>query len=328
MLRLKFVIFLLPLILFVSGCGNTGEETKYEKDFLTQVGAISKTVGKMSKIQEGDQSLSSSQKEYKEALMELKEVIKGFKELVPDSKYEYRHKQLIKSMDEYELSISKLLKGMSDTKGSEWIDGIEHLNKATDMYVDAAGKIVDIRDGKTTGTSIEGVDKLSRQEDTATETETRAESETTETQPSAQETDTATKDTQTLPPEQEVKTEVAGADEESTVEQSQQQLTVDKVKEIIEYYSIGKNDKLSNVSVENGEIKATIALAPNGLFPAKDMAVNGYSQLADELLKHEGWQTLTVTYANVGSVSMNRNEKETNEIGDYFPTLKIEERMK
>lgn len=68
MLRLKFVIFLLPLILFVSGCGNTGEETKYEKDFLTQVGAISKTVGKMSKIQEGDQSLSSSQKEYKEAL--------------------------------------------------------------------------------------------------------------------------------------------------------------------------------------------------------------------------------------------------------------------
>lgn len=58
------------------------------------------------------------------------------------------------------------------------------------------------------------------------------------------------------------------------------------------------------------------------------MAVNGYSQLADELLKHEGWQTLTVTYANVGSVSMNRNEKETNEIGDYFPTLKIEERMK
>ncbi|PEQ70062.1 hypothetical protein COF65_32145 [Bacillus toyonensis] len=328
MLRLKFVIFLLPLILFVSGCGNTKEETKYEKEFLTQVEAISKAVSKMTKIQKDDQSLSSSQKEYKEALMELKEVIKGFKELVPDSKYEYRQKQLIKSMDEYESSISKLLKGMSDTKGSEWIDGIEQFNKATDMYVDAAGKIVDIRDGKTTDTSEEGVDKLSRQGDTATESETRAEPETTETQPSEQEKDTSIKDTQTQTPEQEVKTEASGTEEESSVEQSQQQLTVDKVKEIIEYYSIGKNDKLSNVSVENGEIKATIALAPNGLFPVKDMAVNGYSQLADELLKHEGWQTLTVTYANVGSVSMNRNEKETNEIGDYFPTLKIEERMK
>jgi hypothetical protein len=328
MLRLKFVIFLLPLILFVSGCGNTKDETKYEKDFLTQVEAISKAVSKMTKIQKGDQSLTSSQKEYKEALMELKEVIKGFKELVPDSKYEYQQKQLIKSMDEYESSISKLLKGMSDTKGSEWIDGIEQFNKATDMYVDAAGKIVDIRDGKTTGTSEEGVDKLSRQGDTATESETRAEPKLPKHNLLRSKKEIRRLKILKHKRLARSKTEVAGTEEESTVEQSQQQLTVDKVKEIIEYYSIGKDDKLSNVSVKNGEIKATIALAPNGLFPAKDMAVNGYSQLADELLKHEGWQTLTVTYANVGSVSMNRNEKETNEIGDYFPTLKIEERMK
>ncbi|MDR4369736.1 hypothetical protein FO514_34230, partial [Bacillus cereus] len=79
--------------------------------------------------------------------------------------------------------------------------------------------------------------------------------------------------------------------------------------------------------VKNVEIKANIALAPNGPFLTKDMRGNGYSQIADGLLKHEGLKTLTVTYANVGSVSMNRNEKETNEIGDYFPTLKIEERM-
>ncbi|MED0970465.1 hypothetical protein P4T63_27570 [Bacillus paramycoides] len=100
------------------------------------------------------------------------------------------------------------------------------------------------------------------------------------------------------------------------------------MKEIIEYYSIGENDKLNNVSVENGEIKATIVLASNNLFPARDLAVNGYSHLADELLNHDGWQKLSVTYANVGSISMNRNEKETNEAGDYFPTLKIEERLK
>jgi hypothetical protein len=110
-------------------------------------------------------------------------------------------------------------------------------------------------------------------------------------------------------------------------EQKQQQITDEKVKEIIEYYSIGENDKLNNVSVENGEVKATIVLAPSELFSGKDMAVNGYSQLSDELLNHEGWQILTVTYANIGTISMNRNEKETNEYGDYFPTLEIEERL-
>ncbi|MBK5434320.1 hypothetical protein ACFVWC_19245 [Bacillus mycoides] len=30
----------------------------------------------------------------------------------------------------------------------------------------------------------------------------------------------------------------------------------------------------------------------------------------------------------LGSISMNRNEKETNEFGDYFPTLEIEKRLK
>ncbi|MED0968684.1 hypothetical protein [Bacillus paramycoides] len=111
-------------------------------------------------------------------------------------------------------------------------------------------------------------------------------------------------------------------------EQSQEQITVDKVKEIIGQYSLGGNDKLNNVSVENGEIKATIVLASNELFSAKDMAVNGYSQLSDELLNHKGWQILNVTYDNIGSISMNRNEKETNEFGDYFPTLEIEKRLK
>ncbi|CAM4013586.1 hypothetical protein BAMA111019_00135 [Bacillus manliponensis] len=111
-------------------------------------------------------------------------------------------------------------------------------------------------------------------------------------------------------------------------DQSQQQIQVDKVKEIIEDYSIGENDTLNDVSVENDEIKATIVLASNELVSAKDMAVSRYSQLSDELLNHEGWQTLTVTYTNIGSISMNRTEKETNELGDYFPSLEIEKRLK
>ncbi|HHB2075213.1 TPA: hypothetical protein ACOQ39_005677 [Bacillus cereus] len=324
MVRLKFVYFLLPFILFLGGCGNTSEETKYEKDFLKQVKAISKAVGKMTEVQKEDQSLSSSQEEYKEAVLELNEVIKGFKDLVPDRKYEAEHKKLIRAMDEYELSTAKLLKGMSNTKGNEWIDGINQFNKATDLYTTAAGNIVDIRDGNKVGTTEGSIGKISPQEDTQVEAET----DTTQTQPTEQKANVATKDTQAQPTEQEAEAEVSDANTAAEVEQSQQQLTVDKVKEIIEYYSIGENDKLNNVSVENGEIKATIALASNRLFPAKDMAVNRYSQLSDELLNHEGWQTLTVTYSNIGSISMNRSEKETNDIGDYFPTLKIEERFK
>ncbi|HHB1889018.1 hypothetical protein J0818_29090 [Bacillus cereus] len=325
MLRLRLVYLLLPLMLFVGGCGNIEDETKYEKGFLKGTGAMRKASNKMTEIQEKDHSLSSSQKEYKEAVMEFRKVTKEFKDLVPDKKYETQHKNLIKAMEEYELSTSKLLTGMSDTEGTEWKDGINQFNKATNMYVIAAGNIVDIQYGNKVGTTEKSIGKIS-EEDAPVEVE--AETETAQTQPSEQELDLATKDTQTQPIEQNAEEKVPAADKESVVEQSPQQLTVDNVKEIIEYYSIGENDKLNDVAVENGEIKATIVLASNNLFPAKDMAVNRYSQLSDELLKHEGWQTLTVTYANIGSISMTRNEKETNEIGDYFPVLKIEERLK
>ncbi|MCM3569341.1 hypothetical protein [Neobacillus mesonae] len=120
----------------------------------------------------------------------------------------------------------------------------------------------------------------------------------------------------------------AKAKADAEAKQSNQQMTVDKVKEIIRDYSLGENDELNNVSFENGEIKATIQLAPMEQFSPEDLAVNGYSQLSDELLNYEGWKILTVTYPGAGTISMNRNEKETNNFGDYFPTLKIEERLK
>ncbi|MGD6959425.1 hypothetical protein ACQCWA_18125 [Rossellomorea aquimaris] len=117
--------------------------------------------------------------------------------------------------------------------------------------------------------------------------------------------------------------------EEATQEvESSEPLTEEEVKEIIDYYSIGEGDVLSDVSVENGEIKATIDLAPNEMFSGEDIAVTRYSQLSDELLNHEGWEILTITYSNIGTVSMNRMEKETNDYGDYFPTLTIEEKLR
>lgn len=127
--------------------------------------------------------------------------------------------------------------------------------------------------------------------------------------------------------EEEVSEESSEEETEAEEETTQQQITTDEIKEIIEYYSLGEDDSLGNYSLENGEIKATVELAPSELFPAEDMAVNAYSQLSDELLYYDGWDLLTVTYAGVGTISMNRNEKETNEYGDYFPTLVIEDRL-
>ncbi|MEH7272488.1 hypothetical protein [Neobacillus vireti] len=116
--------------------------------------------------------------------------------------------------------------------------------------------------------------------------------------------------------------------QENQPQETPQPITADQVKEIINYIGVGEGDQLSNVSFVNGEIKATIALAPNEMVPAKDMAVNRYSQLSDELLNHEGWDILTIVYPSIGTISMNRNEKETNGFGDYFPTMVIEEKLK
>ncbi|MEH7277040.1 hypothetical protein [Neobacillus vireti] len=120
------------------------------------------------------------------------------------------------------------------------------------------------------------------------------------------------------------------ADEAKENKKSESQpLTEEKVIEIVENYSLGEDDKLINFSVTDGEIKATIDLAPNDMFSAEDMSVTRYSQLSDELLNHDGWEILTITYANIGTISMDRNEKKTNEYGrDYLPTMEIEKRLK
>lgn len=99
----------------------------------------------------------------------------------------------------------------------------------------------------------------------------------------------------------------------------------DELKGIIEYTGIGEEDELISASLSDGEIKAVIKISPSDLFPAEIIAATQYSQLSDELLTLEGWEVLTVEYIEVGEVSMNRSEKESNEYGDYFPTVKIDE---
>lgn len=115
-------------------------------------------------------------------------------------------------------------------------------------------------------------------------------------------------------------------EENETQEEVVTSITTEEVNEIVNSY-VGIDEAPVNVSFVNGEIKATIELVSDGTFPLEDLAVNRYSQLSDELLYYEGWEVLTITFPGVGSISMNRNEKETNEFGDYFPTLSIEERL-
>lgn len=103
------------------------------------------------------------------------------------------------------------------------------------------------------------------------------------------------------------------------------QSTEAQLKQIIEDHT--EEGGLINFSFTGGQIKATVTLTTLNGIPAEDMAVNRYSALSDELLNHEGWEILTVSYVNVGTISMNRSEKETNEAGDYFPMLEIEERL-
>ncbi|MFB7157413.1 hypothetical protein [Lysinibacillus sp. NPDC056232] len=117
---------------------------------------------------------------------------------------------------------------------------------------------------------------------------------------------------------------------EDTEDKSEKEITVNEVKEIVEYDGMGENDKLISLTIENGEIKAVIDLAPNKFnLPPKDIAVSKYSQVSDALLNEEGWNTLTIEYVGVGTVSMDISEKESNEIGMYyFPVAVITERLK
>lgn len=110
---------------------------------------------------------------------------------------------------------------------------------------------------------------------------------------------------------------------------TENEITVNEVKEIIENDGMGENDKLVSLTIENGEIKAVIDLAPNKLnLSAKDIAVTSYQGASDELLTKEGWNTLTIEFVHVGTISMNKSEKVSNEYGYYFPVVSITEKLK
>lgn len=125
----------------------------------------------------------------------------------------------------------------------------------------------------------------------------------------------------------ELKAKEEEAEKKAKVEE---ELTVNEAKELIEYSSMGESDKLISLTVENGEIKAVIDLAPSEFnLPPENVAVTTYQMASEELLTEEGWNTLTIEFVDIGTISMNVSEKETNELGTpYFPVAVITERLK
>ncbi|QTB26326.1 hypothetical protein [Lysinibacillus sphaericus] len=117
--------------------------------------------------------------------------------------------------------------------------------------------------------------------------------------------------------------------EEKARDIAEKEIEVNEVKEIFEDW-LGENDKLISLTIENSEIKAVINLGPNSFnIPLENMAVTSYSSVSDALLEKEGWNTLTIKYVDIGTVSMNVSEKESNELGmNYFPVAVITERLK
>lgn len=97
--------------------------------------------------------------------------------------------------------------------------------------------------------------------------------------------------------------------------------------EIIEY-ALGEEDKILDLALANNEIKVAIELA-EGILAPREIAISRYSSISDQLLNYNGWEILTVEFINIGTISMNKLQKETNELGlSYFPATEIEKHLK
>lgn len=97
-----------------------------------------------------------------------------------------------------------------------------------------------------------------------------------------------------------------------------------EARELLEYAALGGDDSITDLVIENGEIKAIVEIGDNEIFDDKSMLAEViYTSAGDEFLQEEGWEVLTIEFVDIGKVSMHRDEKESNEYGDYFPTEEV-----
>lgn len=118
------------------------------------------------------------------------------------------------------------------------------------------------------------------------------------------------------------------AEARSPKETTELKLTNENIKEVVEFNGTGEGDELISSEIVEKEVRAVINLAPSDLLPADQLAVTRYSQVSDELLNYENWETLKVEYVDIGTISMQRSETETNEWGmTYFPSEVIDSKL-
>src|SRR5699024_2419020 len=89
-----------------------------------------------------------------------------------------------------------------------------------------------------------------------------------------------------------------------------------------------KHDHLVELSVVSEEIKAVIDLHDDENSPDEELAVATYYDVSKEYFKNDGWETLTIEFVDIGTISMDYSEKESDEDGDYFSTKDIEKNFK
>lgn len=118
--------------------------------------------------------------------------------------------------------------------------------------------------------------------------------------------------------------EEIGIEEDDENSNDSTELSDSEVREVLEYAALGAEDNLTDVVVIDGEIQATIEIGDNEILDDKSMLAEViYASAGDELLDIEGWEILTIEFVDIGKVSMHRDEKESNEYGDYFPAEEI-----
>ena len=129
-------------------------------------------------------------------------------------------------------------------------------------------------------------------------------------------------------PEEEVVVEIE-QEEVTELSEEEEGLTKEDVKGIIEDYALGEGDRLEDFSFENGVVYYKVSLGEHNILTPDVLAETMYSRLGDELLEHEGWDTLKVEFVDLGkTVSFDYDEHEKNEYNlKYFPSLEISERL-
>lgn len=101
----------------------------------------------------------------------------------------------------------------------------------------------------------------------------------------------------------------------------------DELREIIESSGIEEGDELVSLSVEEGEIHAIISIGISDTVRPEDLAISRYNSLSTKVLEHEGWEVLTVEFSDVGTISIERDKAQTNELGVFFPLKLIERNL-